>query len=346
MKALVIYDSVFGNTEKIALAVGEGAGAQVVKVDALQDGALAGVELLLVGSPTRGFRPTEGIQKFLKGLPKGSLAGVAVGGFDTRMDVDEVNNKVADLHGQGSSGMPRNPSRRRWSNAAAGRRCPPAGFFMHGIGRSAPGWGIGTGEGMGEAGSREGWLGQLFRHPEQGHHRVPVAGGDLLIKFSFKEGVVQFRAPVPLGAEEVDLLQPGLHFIRDPGGGGQACPGFGGERGGEEGDVQEGGILAARGQKRVLPRHARHLRGGAQENRGGEAEFLRYGIPDHFSENRAVSLGAGKDRVAGLDIGAHRLQAEISEQGLKFGHGHAFLPADVDALEKKDPFGHGCVVNS
>ena len=70
MKALVIYDSVFGNTEKIALAVGEAVGAQVVKVDALQDGALAGVELLLVGSPTRAFRPTEGIQKFLKGLPK------------------------------------------------------------------------------------------------------------------------------------------------------------------------------------------------------------------------------------------------------------------------------------
>ncbi len=75
MKALVIYDSVFGNTEKIALAVGEAAGAQVVKVGALQDGALAGVELLLVGSPTRGFRPTEGIQKFLKGLPKNVACG-------------------------------------------------------------------------------------------------------------------------------------------------------------------------------------------------------------------------------------------------------------------------------
>jgi len=94
MKALVIYDSVFGNTEKIARAVGEGIVAQVVKVDALQDGALAGVALLLVGSPTRAFRPTEGIQKFLRGLPKNALEGISVGGFDTRADVATVNNRV------------------------------------------------------------------------------------------------------------------------------------------------------------------------------------------------------------------------------------------------------------
>ena len=70
MKALVIYDSVFGNTEKIARAVGEAAGAQVVKVGALQDGALAGVDLLLVGSPTRGFRADRTHSKILKGSAK------------------------------------------------------------------------------------------------------------------------------------------------------------------------------------------------------------------------------------------------------------------------------------
>ena len=111
---------------------GRAHGAQVVKVGALQDGALAGVELLLVGSPTRGFRPTEGIQKFLKGLPKNALAGVAVGGFDTRMDVKEVKNKVLTFmvrHLRLRRGTHR---RRRWSNAAGGRRVPPAGFFVHG----------------------------------------------------------------------------------------------------------------------------------------------------------------------------------------------------------------------
>ncbi len=32
------------------------------------------------------------------------------------------------------------------------------------------------------------------------------------------------------------------------------------------------------------------------------------------------------------------------EQGLKFGHGHALLPADVDALQEQDPFGHGLMI--
>lgn len=131
MKALVIYDSVFGNTEKIALAVGEAAGAQVVKVGALQAGALAGVELLLVGSPTRGFRPTEGIQKFLKGLPKGSLAGVAVGGFDTRMDVKEVKNRVLTFM-ESIFGYAAEPIDKALVKCGGRQIIKPAGFFVHG----------------------------------------------------------------------------------------------------------------------------------------------------------------------------------------------------------------------
>jgi flavodoxin len=131
MKAMVIYDSVFGNTEKIALAVGEGAGAQVVQVGALQDGALAGVEMLLVGSPTRGFRATEPIQKFLKGLPKNTLAGVAVGGFDTRMDVKEVKNKVLTFL-EGIFGYAAEPIDKALVKCGGQQAVPPAGFFVHG----------------------------------------------------------------------------------------------------------------------------------------------------------------------------------------------------------------------
>jgi flavodoxin len=131
MKALVIYDSVFGNTEKIALAVGEAAGAQVVKVGALQDGALAGVTLLLVGSPTRGFRPTEGIQKLLKGLPKNALKGVAVGGFDTRMDVKEVKNRVLTFM-EGIFGYAAEPIAKALVKCGGRQAVPPAGFFVHG----------------------------------------------------------------------------------------------------------------------------------------------------------------------------------------------------------------------
>ncbi len=88
MKALVVYDSVFGNTEKIAQAVGTGLGSApdvtVVRVGDVQPLQLAGLSLLLAGSPTRAFRPTPAMTAFLKGLAAGSLAGVTVAAFDTR----------------------------------------------------------------------------------------------------------------------------------------------------------------------------------------------------------------------------------------------------------------------
>jgi flavodoxin len=65
MKALVVHDSVFGNTEQVAQAVAESIGNQedveILRVADVNPKRLAGVKLLIVGSPTRGFRPTEGI---------------------------------------------------------------------------------------------------------------------------------------------------------------------------------------------------------------------------------------------------------------------------------------------
>ncbi len=87
MKALVVYDSFFGNTEQIARAVaaslGSAAEVGVVKVSDVRSGQLAGLSQLVVGSPTRAFRPTPAIVEFLKTIPAGSLKGVKVAAFDT-----------------------------------------------------------------------------------------------------------------------------------------------------------------------------------------------------------------------------------------------------------------------
>jgi flavodoxin len=82
MKTIVIYDSVFGNTEKIARTIAESLGSRA-SVEILQAGVadpeqLAGADLLVVGSPTRGFRPTEAITELLKRLRPKSLEGVEV----------------------------------------------------------------------------------------------------------------------------------------------------------------------------------------------------------------------------------------------------------------------------
>jgi Flavodoxins len=105
MKALVAYDSVFGNTERIALAIGgalasSGAGTtgrgwdvETLRVGDVKPERLNGLELLIVGSPTRAFRPTKTVTDFLNGIPSNSLKGVKVAAFDTRISTADVRSR-------------------------------------------------------------------------------------------------------------------------------------------------------------------------------------------------------------------------------------------------------------
>ena len=97
MRALVVYDSKFGNTEQVARAIGAALAPQVevavVRVNDARPEQLAGVDLLLVGSPTWGSRPTPAITRWLKGLPDRGLKGVQVAGFDTRADMSQVSSR-------------------------------------------------------------------------------------------------------------------------------------------------------------------------------------------------------------------------------------------------------------
>ena len=94
MKILVIYDSVFGNTEKTAQSIAAALGTQAIPVSQVDAGKLRGLDLLVVGSPTRGFRPTEGLSKLLNTLPKNHLAGVCVAAFDTRIVLETIDSKA------------------------------------------------------------------------------------------------------------------------------------------------------------------------------------------------------------------------------------------------------------
>ncbi|NLG28405.1 MAG: flavodoxin family protein [Chloroflexi bacterium] len=92
MKTLVVYDSFFGNTAKVAEAIGAAlapaAEVTVVKVADVTPQHLQGVQMLFVGSPTRAFRPSPAISSFLAGLPANGLQGVRVAAFDTRTVID------------------------------------------------------------------------------------------------------------------------------------------------------------------------------------------------------------------------------------------------------------------
>lgn len=91
MKALVIYDSVYGNTQKIAQAIGDSLTGEVkvVQVGDINASEVRSFDLLVVGSPVHGGRATPAIDAFLKQLPPHSLEGKSVAAFDTRFEAEE-----------------------------------------------------------------------------------------------------------------------------------------------------------------------------------------------------------------------------------------------------------------
>ena len=87
MKALVVYDSVYGNTEQVARAIGGALGgeARVVSASAVVSADLLSLDLLIVGAPTQGGRGTLAALQFLGGLSRETVRGLKVAAFDTRI---------------------------------------------------------------------------------------------------------------------------------------------------------------------------------------------------------------------------------------------------------------------
>ena len=122
MKVLVVYDSVYGNTEQIARAIG---GAITGDVKVLRAGEatpteLASLDLLIVGSPTQGGRPTPAVQDFLGKIPEKALKNIKAAAFDTR-----ASTKWVGIFGYASRKIAGNLEGKGVILAA-----PPEGFFV------------------------------------------------------------------------------------------------------------------------------------------------------------------------------------------------------------------------
>ncbi|QTE27984.1 flavodoxin/nitric oxide synthase [Pengzhenrongella sicca] len=143
MRALLIYESMFGNTRDVAQAVAAGlAGAadvQIVDVGAAGQGVDAGVDLLVLGGPTHAFgmsRPATradahkqaghtvtsldvGVREWLERL--GPVpAGVAAATFDTRVTTGRVPGSAARA------------ARRRLARAGCRLPLPAETFYVEG----------------------------------------------------------------------------------------------------------------------------------------------------------------------------------------------------------------------
>ena len=133
MKILVIYDSVFGNTEKVARAIGGAlSDAHDVQIKGIGEVSLAdltGAGLLIAGSPTRQFRATPAILAFLESIPAGELQGVKAAAFDTRFDAEKMTSKIGGWFVK-KFGYAAKPIGELLQKKGAHLVLPPEGFFV------------------------------------------------------------------------------------------------------------------------------------------------------------------------------------------------------------------------
>lgn len=110
MKVLVIYDSVYGNTEIIANAIGEKFNSfhetEVIKAPNLDFKDMEGVGLLIIGSPTHGGWYTEPIKKIIESMPREALVDIKVATFDTSFPTTNMGfimNHLAKFFGNAAT---------------------------------------------------------------------------------------------------------------------------------------------------------------------------------------------------------------------------------------------------
>jgi flavodoxin len=136
MKSILIYDSQYGNTEKIAQSISTVLGTQgevtMIRVTDVKMDMLVGVDLLIVGSPTQKFRPTEAIKGLLNGIPANRLKGIKVVGFDTRLTQSNIDGTPVLPYFVKIFGYAAEPISKVLKKKGGELIVPPEGFYVEG----------------------------------------------------------------------------------------------------------------------------------------------------------------------------------------------------------------------
>ncbi len=124
MKSLIVYDSGYGNTEKIAKSIGNAIGGDimVLRPGEANLSQLESIDFLIIGSPTYAGRPMPPVQNFINRIPESALKDIKVAAFDTR-----VSAKFAKIFGYAANKIAAS------LKAKGGTlTLPPEGFFVKG----------------------------------------------------------------------------------------------------------------------------------------------------------------------------------------------------------------------
>jgi flavodoxin len=89
MKILIVVDSIYGDTYKIAEAIKEGLDKNTVTLVKASDAKLdqtKNIDMIIIGSPTHGGQPSEKTRQFLSIIPEDGLKNIKAAAFDTAIN--------------------------------------------------------------------------------------------------------------------------------------------------------------------------------------------------------------------------------------------------------------------
>jgi flavodoxin len=84
MKAIVVYDTKFGNTEKVAKTIAKILSADIFRVGEVDISKLMEYDVFVAGSPTHAWNMSSGMKTFFKKLKGESFEGKKAATFDTK----------------------------------------------------------------------------------------------------------------------------------------------------------------------------------------------------------------------------------------------------------------------
>lgn len=101
MKVIIIYDTVFNNTKKVAESMASELETNnevvLTQVNNASKHNLNEFDMIILGSPTRAFNPTKPISSYINSIKVEDITGKSVLLFDTRISAHDVNSKVFNV---------------------------------------------------------------------------------------------------------------------------------------------------------------------------------------------------------------------------------------------------------
>ena len=128
MKTLILFESYFGNTEKIARLIGE-AFEETEFAICKETKRIGDYDLIIWGAPTRGFRPAPDTAKLLFNSPPKTIQNKNFAVFDTRIDLETIKSgfwrKLVNRGGYAAPAM-----HKKLKNKGGFLLADPEGFYV------------------------------------------------------------------------------------------------------------------------------------------------------------------------------------------------------------------------